>query len=404
MILKNKKILLGITGSISAYKAAPLTRLLVKEGAIVQVIMTEFATQFITPLTMSTLSQRPVKISTHDSETGEWNSHVDMGNWADVFLIAPASLNTLGKLAHGIADNLLVTTYMAAKCQVVIAPAMDLDMYKHPANKDNMRLLKKRGAHFIEPGEGELASGLCGKGRLAEPEVIVEQLKAFLEKNFELSGKTFLVTAGPTYEKIDPVRFIGNFSSGKMGFAVAERLAENGADVILVAGPTSIQTKHENIERINVTSAEEMFNACMSFFPGVDGAVMSAAVADYTPEEKSPEKLKRKAAKMNIELSPTKDIAASLGEIKTKSQILVGFALETENENDNALAKLKKKKLDFVVLNSMKDEGAGFNHDTNKISIIDKSGEIIKFKLKLKNEVADDIVNKIIEDIKTLKK
>lgn len=375
-----------------------------KEGATVQVIMTEFATQFITPLTLSTLSQRPVKITTHDSETGEWNSHVDMGNWADVFLIAPASLNTLGKLANGIADNLLVTTYMAAKCPVVIAPAMDLDMYKHPANKDNMKLLKKRGAHFIEPGEGELASGLCGKGRLAEPESIVEQLKALLETNFELSGKTFLVTAGPTYEKIDPVRFIGNFSSGKMGFAVAECLADNGADVILVAGPTSIQTVHENIERINVTSAEEMYNACMSFFPGVDGAVMSAAVADYTPDEKLPEKLKRKAAKMNIELSPTKDIAASLGKIKTKDQILVGFALETENENDNALAKLKKKKLDFVVLNSMKDEGAGFNHDTNKISIIDKSGEILKFKLKLKNEVADDIVNKIIEDIKTLKK
>lgn len=403
MSLKNKKILLGVTGSISAYKTAHLTRLLVKEGAIVQVIMTEFAKEFITPLTLSTLSTRPVMIDTHDSRTGEWNSHVEMGNWADLYLIAPASLNTLGKLANGIADNLLVTTFMAAKCPVIIAPAMDLDMYSHPANKANMRTLKKYGCTFIEPGEGELASGLCGKGRLAEPEVIVEHLQKFFNKTLSLNKKTFLVTAGPTYEKLDPVRYIGNYSSGKMGYAIAEELAKNGADVILISGPTALNIQHENIERVNVTSASEMYNACMSFFPSVDGGIMSAAVADFTPVEPNSQKVKRKGDKLNLELSPTRDIAASLGEIKNEKQILVGFALETEDEQANAKSKLKRKNLDFIVLNSLNDKGAGFELDTNKVSIIDKSGKIEKFELKSKNEVAADIVLKIINDLKTSK-
>jgi phosphopantothenoylcysteine decarboxylase/phosphopantothenate--cysteine ligase len=401
--LKNKKILLGITGSISAYKAAYLSRLLVKEGAEVQVIMTAFAAEFITPLTMSTLSQHPVKMSTHDKKTGEWSSHVEMGNWADLLLIAPASLNTMGKMAHGIADNLLVTTYMAAKCPVIIAPAMDLDMYKHPANIENMNMLKARGCHFIEPGEGELASGLCGKGRLAEPEIIIQELNDFFQQKQALKKKTFLVTAGPTYEKIDPVRFVGNFSSGKMGFAIAEKLAKNGADVILITGPTVLSAQHQSIQRLDVTSASEMYDACMQYFPNVDVAIMSAAVADFTPVTLDDEKIKRGKENQNIQLVPTKDIAAELGKIKKKSQLLIGFALETNNETQNASEKIKKKNLDFIVLNSLKDEGAGFNLNTNKVSIIDKSGEIIKFKLKSKNEVASDIVNKIVNDIKTIK-
>ncbi|HKK67114.1 MAG TPA: bifunctional phosphopantothenoylcysteine decarboxylase/phosphopantothenate--cysteine ligase CoaBC [Bacteroidales bacterium] len=397
MSLRNKKILLGITGSISAYKAAYLCRLLVKEGATVKVLMTEFAKEFISPLTMSTLSGHPVLEATHDSDTGEWNSHVELGMWADMFLIAPASLNTMGKMAHGIADNLLTTTYVSAKCPVIIAPAMDLDMYKHQVNQDNIAKLKKYGCHFIEPESGELASGLCGKGRLAEPDIILDELKKHFNKTLPLINKTYMVTAGPTYEKIDPVRYIGNYSSGKMGFAIAETLAENGADVILITGPTAQKTIHENIERIDIFSADDLYKACMSFFPTVDGAVMAAAVADYTPGKASEDKMKRKSDKLKIELSPTKDIAAELGEIKTKKQMLVGFALETSNEEKNAGDKLKRKNLDFVVLNSLKDKGAGFNYDTNKISIIDKSGKIDNFKLKKKNEVAADIVHKMIE-------
>jgi phosphopantothenoylcysteine decarboxylase/phosphopantothenate--cysteine ligase len=401
--LKNKKILLGITGSISAYKAAHLSRLLVKEGAEVQVIMTAFAAEFITPLIMSTLSQHPVKMSTHNKETGEWSSHVDMGNWADLLLIAPASLNTMGKMAHGIADNLLLTTYMAAKCPVIVAPAMDLDMYKHPANVENMAILKSRGCHFIEPGEGELASGLCGKGRLAEPEAIIQEINDFFQRKQALKKKTYLVTAGPTYEKIDPVRFVGNFSSGKMGFAIAEKLAESGAEVILITGPTALNVKHQSIQTVDVISASDMYDACLQHFEKVDGAIMSAAVADFTPITVDEEKIKREKENQIIQLTPTKDIAAELGKIKKKSQLLVGFALETNNETQNASEKIKKKNLDFIVLNSMKDVGAGFNFDTNKVSFIDKSGEIIKFKLKSKNEVASDIVTKIINDIKTIK-
>ncbi|MEA1874642.1 MAG: bifunctional phosphopantothenoylcysteine decarboxylase/phosphopantothenate--cysteine ligase CoaBC [Bacteroidota bacterium] len=403
MSLKNKKILLGVTGSISAYKAAYLSRLLVKDGAEVQVIMTPFAAEFITPLTMSTLSQHPVRIDTYNRETGEWNSHVDMGNWADLLLIAPASLNTMGKMAHGIADNLLLTTYMAAKCPVIVAPAMDLDMYKHQANVDNMNILKARGCHFIEPGEGELASGLCGKGRLAEPEDIINEISVFFKKKQSLKKKTFLVTAGPTYEKIDPVRFIGNFSSGKMGFAIAETLAEYGANVVLIAGPTALAIQNPLIERVDVTSAQEMYDACMQYFPNVDGAIMSAAVADFTPINVDDEKIKRGKENQQLELIPTRDIAAELGKIKKKSQLLIGFALETKNEMQNASEKIKKKNLDFIVLNSMKDKGTGFNFDTNQVTFIDKSGEITKFKLKLKNEVANDVVIKIINDIKTIK-
>lgn len=403
MFLRNKKIVLGVTGSISAYKAASLIRLLIKEGAIVQVVMTEFAKEFITPLTLSTLSQRPVMISSHDSDTGKWNSHVELGQWADLLLIAPASLNTMGKMAHGIADNLLVTTYMAAKCPVIVAPAMDLDMYKHPANMENMKILKKHDCFFIEPEKGELASGLCGKGRLAEPENIILELDKFMSKSLSLKKKTFLVTAGPTYEKLDPVRYIGNYSSGKMGFAIAEELADNGADVILISGPSAMQTQHENIERVNITSAEDMYNASLSFFPSVDGAVMSAAVADFSPVTESKNKVKRKGDNLNLVLSPTKDIAAALGKNKTSDQIVVGFALETENPVENAKSKLKRKNLDFIILNSLDDKGAGFNYDTNKITIIDKAGKIERFDLKTKNEVAKDIVNKIIEDLKPQK-
>lgn len=396
MSLRNKKILLGITGSISAYKSAYLCRLFVKEGAKVQVIMTEFAKEFISPLTMSTLSGNPVLEATHNPNTGEWNSHVDLGIWADAFVIAPASLNTMGKMAHGIADNLLTTTYVSAKCPVFVAPAMDIDMYRHKVNQDNMKKLKKYGCFFIEPESGELASGLCGRGRLAEPETIIETIQNHFNRALPLTGKTFMVSAGPTYEKLDPVRFIGNYSSGKMGFAIAENLADKGADVILITGPTDKKTEHENIERIDIVSAEDLYNACLSFFPSVDGAVMAAAVADYTPAKASKDKMKSKSEKLNIELSPTKDVAAELGKIKTKNQILVGFALETSDEQKNAEDKLKKKNLDFIVLNSLNDKGAGFNYDTNKISILDNSGKIDKFKLKKKNEVASDIVNKIV--------
>ncbi|MFO7789034.1 MAG: bifunctional phosphopantothenoylcysteine decarboxylase/phosphopantothenate--cysteine ligase CoaBC [Bacteroidales bacterium] len=396
MSLRNKKILLGITGSISAYKSAYLCRLLIKDGAKVQVIMTKFAREFISPLTMSALSGRPVMEVTHNHDTGEWNSHVDMALWADAFVIAPASLNTMGKMANGIADNLLTTTYFSAKCPVFIAPAMDCDMYEHISNQENMKKLKKHKCIFIEPETGELASGLEGTGRLAEPDIIVEALKNHFSQNLKLSGKTFMVTAGPTYEKIDPVRFVGNYSSGKMGFAIAEKLAEYGADVILITGPTSQNTSHENIERIDIHCADDMYKACMSFFPSTDGAVMAAAVADYKPAASNKEKLKTSGKSIKLQLTPTNDIAAELGKMKNDKQLLVGFALETNDEVKNAKAKLKKKNLDFVVVNSLKDVGAGFNYDTNKISIVDNSGKIDNFKRKNKHNVAEDIVNKMI--------
>ena len=390
-MLKGKNIVLGVTGSIAAYKAAVLVRLLVKEGATVQVVMTPSAKDFITPLTMSTLSGRPVMCDFFQSDNGAWNSHVELGLWADAMIVAPATASTLGKMANGVADNLLVTTYLSMKAPVFIAPAMDLDMYAHPSTQRNVEILKGYGNHIIEAASGELASHLCGKGRLEEPEVIVERIKDFFLGSSALAGKKVLVTAGPTYEKIDPVRFIGNYSSGKMGFAIAEECAAQGADVTLVAGPVSLECKHPGIKRLDVESAREMYDAAMSVFPTCDVAVLSAAVADYRPAQCAPVKMKRTADDMSIELTPNSDIAASLGAVKGENQMLVGFALETNNAEENARLKLEKKNLDFIVLNSLEDKGAGFACDTNKVSIIDKSGKS-DFPLKSKKDVAKDIV------------
>ncbi|MFP4042013.1 MAG: bifunctional phosphopantothenoylcysteine decarboxylase/phosphopantothenate--cysteine ligase CoaBC [Bacteroidales bacterium] len=397
MLLKNKNILLGITGSIAAYKAAMLVRLLVKEGADVKIIMTEYAREFITPLTMATLSKNPILVDFFNPENGEWNSHVNLGEWADLYLIAPATANTMGKMANGVADNLLLTTYLSAKCKVMIAPAMDLDMYQHPANLKNIETLKSYGNLFIEPATGELASGLSGKGRMEEPQVILEKVIDFFQPKKKLNGKKFIVTAGPTYEPIDPVRFIGNFSSGKMGFAIAEQLSEQGAEVILVTGPTDIKIHGESIEVIHVQTAEEMYQEVVSRFTGMDGAVLSAAVSDFKPRKTKHNKVKRGNENINLELLPTKDIARKLGEIKKEQQLLVGFALETDNEEENAKNKIKSKNLDFIVLNSLKEEGAGFQVDTNKIKIIDKHNKSFDFELKSKKEVAKDIVSKIME-------
>ena len=390
-MLKGKNIVLGVTGSIAAYKAAVLVRLLVKEGATVQVVMTPSAKDFITPLTMSTLSGRPVMCDFFQSDNGAWNSHVELGLWADAMIVAPATASTLGKMANGVADNLLVTTYLSMKAPVFIAPAMDLDMYAHPSTQRNVEILKGYGNHIIEATAGELASHLCGKGRLEEPEVIVERIKDFFLGSSALAGKKVLVTAGPTYEKIDPVRFIGNYSSGKMGFAIAEECAAQGADVTLVAGPVSLECKHPGIKRVDVESAREMYDAAMSAFPACDVAVLSAAVADYRPAQCAPVKMKRTADDMFIELTPNSDIAASLGAVKGEKQMLVGFALETNNAEENARLKLEKKNLDFIVLNSLEDKGAGFACDTNKVTIIDRQGKS-DFPLKSKKNVAKDIV------------
>lgn len=395
-VLKDKHIIVGITGSIAAYKAAILIRLLVKAGAEVKVIMTPMAKQFITPLTLATLAKNPILVDFYNPENGDWNSHVDLGMWADLYLIAPASANTIGKMANGIADNLLLTTYLSAKCPVCVAPAMDLDMYAHPANLKNLETLKSYGNKIIEPAAGELASGLVGKGRMEEPEAIVKYLEDFFFQPQELSGKHFLVTAGPTYEAIDPVRFIGNWSSGKMGYALAEELAARGANVTLVSGPTNLSTIHPNINRVNVISAEQMHQKCIEAFPHTNGAIMCAAVADYRPESYSDVKIKRKSDDLTINLTPNKDIAAELGKMKTGNQVLVGFALETNEEEQNSFKKLMNKNLDFIVLNSLRDKGAGFHHDTNKISIIFKDGEIEHFDLKSKVEVAQDIVNQVV--------
>ena len=390
-MLEGKKIVLGVTGSIAAYKAAVLVRLLVKEGAAVQVVMTPSAKEFITPLTLSTLSGRPVLCDFFHSDSGAWNSHVELGMWADAMIVAPATASTLGKMAGGVADNLLVTTYLSMKAPVFIAPAMDLDMYAHPSTQHNIDVLRSYGNHIIEPASGELASHLCGKGRMEEPAGIVEALKDFFFGSRALAGKRVLVTAGPTYEKIDPVRFIGNYSSGKMGFAIAEECAEQGADVTLVAGPVSLECHNQGIKRIDVESAREMYEAAMAAFSSCDAAVLSAAVADYRPAQCAPEKMKRTADDMCIELTPNNDIAASLGAVKGANQRLVGFALETNNAEENARKKLEKKNLDFIVLNSLEDKGAGFACDTNKVTIIDKKGQST-FPLKSKREVAKDIV------------
>lgn len=396
MKLKDKNILLGITGSIAAYKAAILVRLLVKEGANVKVVMTKLAKEFITPLTMATLSKNPILVDFFDPESGQWNSHVDLGSWSDLYLIAPATANTMGKMAHGIADNLLLTTYLSAKCPVMIAPAMDLDMYQHTANLKNIEILKSYGNIIIEPVTGELASGLSGKGRMEEPEMITQKVIDFFSVKKKLKNKRILVTAGPTYEPIDPVRFIGNYSSGKMGYALANELAEQGAEVILISGPTALTTNNPSVKKIDVQTADEMFDATVKYFKNCDAAIMSAAVADYKPAQRYRQKVKRNNDKLAISLEPNKDIAAHLGKIKKKNQVIVGFALETNDEIKNATQKINTKNLDFIVLNSLKDEGAGFGVNTNKISIIDNKGKVEKFDLKSKNEVAVDIVKKLM--------
>jgi len=394
MSLKGKHIVLGITGSIAAYKAASLARLFVKEGAEVQIVITPAGKEFITPVTLSALTGKPVICDFFGANDGTWHSHVDLGLWADFMVIAPATASTLGKMANGIADNMLVTTYMSMKAPVFIAPAMDLDMFAHPSTTRNLSILQSYGNCIIEPASGELASHLIGKGRMEEPENIVKYIKEYFEKQESLSKKKVLITAGPTYEKLDPVRFIGNYSSGKMGFALAEECAEQGAEVILIAGPVSLKTEHSNIKRIDVESAEEMYEAATKEFPSVDAAILCAAVADYRPKTQADTKMKRTEGKnLTLELVPNKDIAASLGKSKKDNQILIGFALETNNEEQNALRKIEKKNLDYIVLNSLNDAGAGFQHDTNKISIIDKTGNKTDFELKDKKAVAKDIIN-----------
>lgn len=401
MSLKDKNIVLGVCGSIAAYKIASLIRLLIKEGAFVQVIMTREASQFITPLTLSTLSKNPVLLDYYDPKTGEWNNHVDLGLQADLLLIAPLSANTLAKFANGICDNLLCAVYLSAKCPVYLAPAMDLDMWIHPSTIRNVGLLESYGNTIIPPGKGELASGLHGEGRLAEPRDIIDFLLKDLSKDLPLKGKHALVTAGPTYEAIDPVRFIGNHSSGKMGYAIAEQLYLLGAQVTLVSGPTALRS-NENIQTIHVQSAQDMFEVCEKHFTFSDIIVMSAAVADYTAKNIATEKIKKKAEDFTIELKKTVDILGTLGQLKNKKQTLVGFALETNNELENAQDKLKRKNADFIVLNSMQDKGAGFGTDTNKVTILGHNNQIHTYPLKTKNEVAEDICNLIIKHQKSL--
>lgn len=393
MTLKDKHIVLGITGSIAAYKAASLTRLLIKAGAEVQIVITPAGKEFITPVTLSALTGKPVVSEFFTANDGTWHSHVDLGQWADLMLIAPATASTLGKMANGVADNMLITTYMSMKAPVMIAPAMDLDMFAHPATTRNLEILRSYGNIIIEPAAGELASHLIGKGRMEEPEKILSAVEDFFNQQETLSKKKILITAGPTYEKIDPVRFIGNYSSGKMGFALAEECARRGAEVVLVAGPVSLKVNHPHIRRIDVESAEEMYNASVKEFPGMDAAILCAAVADFRPSEQYSQKVKRGEDLLTISLVPNKDIAASLGKMKKANQLLIGFALETNDEETNALKKMAKKNLDYIVLNSLNDAGAGFKYDTNKVAILKKNGERKDFGLKSKYEVASDIID-----------
>jgi phosphopantothenoylcysteine decarboxylase/phosphopantothenate--cysteine ligase len=399
-MFEGKNVVLGICGSIAAYKSALLVRLLVKAGANVQVVMTTDATNFITPLTLATLSKKPVLVDYFVPETGEWNNHVELGLWADVFIIAPATANTLAKMANGLSDNLLTAVYLSAKCPVYFAPAMDLDMWKHESTVQNIAKLQSYGNILINPGTGELASGLHGEGRMAEPEEIIDFLSADIKKKLPLNGKKILVTAGPTYEAIDPVRFIGNHSSGKMGFAIADEFAVMGADVTLVTGPSAQISKQRNVKRIDVTTAAEMLEACGLHYADTNACIMSAAVADYTPVNISNKKIKKQSGNFNIELKSTTDILKTLGEKKQHGQILVGFALETNDEEQNAILKLKKKNLDFIVLNSLNDTGAGFKGDTNKITIIDSKLQKTIYDLKSKDEVARDICQKVAELLK----
>jgi len=399
-MLKGKKILLGITASIAAYKIPFLVRLLKKAGAEVQIVLTPFSKEFVTPLTLSTLSERPVLSEFHKRDDGSWFSHVNLGLWADLLLVAPLSANTMGKMVNGIADNLLLTTILSARCPVYFAPAMDLDMYHHPSTQENIKKLQSYGYGLIEPVEGELASGLKGMGRLEEPEVIFDIIKEHFAKKKSLIGKKALVTAGPTHEPIDPVRFIGNHSSGKMGIAIAEALAEQGAEVDLVLGPSSETVSNSSINTFRVTTAEEMFEKCTELFANEDIAVLSAAVADFTPVMAANNKIKKEQGMQAIELKHTRDILATLGKGKKLHQTLVGFALETDNETANAQKKLTNKNLDLIVLNSLRDKGAGFGHSTNKVSILSNKGDKKEFELKQKTEVAKDIVDEIIEVVK----
>ncbi len=396
-MLKDKKILIAVTGSIAAYKIASLVRLLIKAKAKVQVIMTESASEFITPLTLATLSKNPVYTSFYKSENGEWNNHVELGLWADIMLVAPASANTIAKMSSGICDSLLMATYLSAKCPVAFAPAMDLDMYQHPSTKENIAKLIAFGHEMIAPGTGELASGLMGEGRMAEPEEIVSYLENKLNPINFYTNKNILVTAGPTYEAIDPVRFIGNASSGKMGYALAEAFAEKGANVTLISGPTNLKAHHSNIQTISITSAAEMYAAVQSNFEKTEIFVMAAAVADYTPTLQAKEKIKKTTGEMNVELTKTIDILKYIGEHKSKNQISIGFALETENELSNAQSKLKSKNADLIILNSLKDKGAGFNGDYNKVTMLDKQGLVEEYELKTKSKVAEDILQKITQ-------
>jgi len=397
-VLNGKKILLGVSGGIAAYKTASLVRLFIKAGAHVQVIMTPASKDFVTPLTLSTLSKNPVYSTFYneDDQNAEWNNHVELGLWADLMLIAPATANTLSKMANGNCDNLLIATYLSAKCPVYFAPAMDLDMYKHPSTIASFFALKQFGNSMIPAENGELASGLSGEGRMAEPENIIAFLEADLESKLPLKGKKILITAGPTYEAIDPVRFIGNHSSGKMGFDIANEAANLGASVILVSGPTNFKVRNTSIEVVNVVTAQEMFDACHLYFNDVDVAIAAAAVADYRPKEVALQKIKKTSQEFSIELEKTKDILLSLGGIK-KNQFLIGFALETENEIENAKLKIQKKNLDLIVLNSLQDKGAGFKMPTNKVTFISKDFKIEPMDLKSKESVAVDILNKVIE-------
>lgn len=401
-MLKNKKILLGITGSIAAYKAALLVRLLKKQGAEVKVVMTTSASSFITPLTLATLSENPVLIDFVKDDSGQWNNHVDLGIWADLMIIAPASANTIAKMANGICDNLLMAVYLSARCPVFLAPAMDLDMYAHPATQQNIEKLINFGHHIIDAESGELASGLVGKGRMAEPENILQKIDQFFQKDLPLQGKQIMITAGPTYEYIDPVRYISNGSTGKMGFALAGVLNDLGAEVTIISGPTHQELPHKNIRLVKVETAQEMYEQALLYFTSSDVAIFSAAVADYTPAEKSKVKIKKSTATLNIKLSKTKDIAKELGKLKKSNQLSVGFALETNDEIENAKSKLKTKNFDLVILNSLNDKGAGFGYDTNQITMIDQNGEMKKFELKQKSEVARDICEEIISKLKAL--
>ncbi|HXH98801.1 MAG TPA: bifunctional phosphopantothenoylcysteine decarboxylase/phosphopantothenate--cysteine ligase CoaBC [Sphingobacteriaceae bacterium] len=398
-MLQGKNILLGVCGSIASYKSAISIRLLVKAGANVKVVMTRDATNFITPLTLSTLSKNPVLIDYFEPETGAWNNHVELGIWADYLLIAPASANTIGKLASGLCDNLLSAVYLSAKCPVFLAPAMDLDMWKHQSVQSNIKQLQEYGNTIIKPAYGELASGLIGEGRMAEPEDMILFLESEIKKKLPLKGKKALVTAGPTYEAIDPVRFIGNHSSGKMGFAIAETLTQLGAEVILISGPSVLKSS-KHIQRIDVTTANEMLEICLKYVKNTDITVMSAAVADYRPEHIEDEKIKKTSDNFILQLEKTTDILKELGKLKKKGQLLVGFALETNDEEENAIVKLQKKNLDFIVLNSLKDAGAGFKGDLNKVTIIDNKLQKETFLLTSKQEVAVDICNKIVALIK----